>query len=94
MTIHLNTYWGAVSFTSDKVAEENFNGLTKKEIFKVQLKFFPLEEYEIEHIDFIPKEDKFDTQEYRDALRQYLREEGFLSGGGNFKIFSQQLQTI
>lgn len=100
MTVKIDTYLGKVSFTSEKVpgdfdidAADQLAGQGKGARLKLLLKFFPLEFNEIDEIEFFPKEEKYETPEYRQVLKQYLRDEGFIGGEGNFMIKSFSVQT-
>lgn len=87
MTATVQTYLGKVIFDSDKLEGEGDISeiVNKKEREKTISKFFPLGEKELKPIVFEPKE-KFDTQEHRDALLRYLKEEMFIRPDGNFPI--------
>ncbi len=87
MVVKIQTWLGEVIFESDKVEGDLEKALPLQRI-KLLAEFFPVEWNQIDVIKFSPKEDKYDTQQHYDELITYLRNEGFIGGGGNFMIES------
>ncbi len=88
MTASIETYLGKVTFNSQKVPiEKDLDDFTDKaERIRMQQRFFPIEFNEVDAIEFYPRKEAWETMEYRQCLIQFLKNEGFLGGEGNFIV--------
>ncbi len=88
MIVELTLLLGKVTFDSQKVPGDfNLNTIPeRKERDKLQAQFFPLGEGDLQHIEFEPANEKFDTQAHKDSLLKYLKDECFIKPDGNFSI--------